>query len=271
MKLPRKSKSTEPPPPPPMAPPSGDPPSEPPKKRGRPRKQRRKEKDTVTVELKKPIVLIGRYVLKEFSESVVLIGRVLSYKIGLYRVDFENGDFEDLDSSSIRRILIEDCDFDDDLIRRKNELDQSLLNKIIEESSELNVEDQEESHDVMEVDSRDLCSDAETPVDLPVALELPPQLELPPSSGTIGVPEKYVSYLCSVYGFLRSFSIRLFLYPFSLDDFVGALNCRVPNTLLDAVHNSLMRALRRHLEHLASEGSKIASRCLRYYASSYLG
>ncbi|XP_024632372.1 DDT domain-containing protein PTM isoform X5 [Medicago truncatula] len=262
MKLPRKSKSTE-PPPPPMAPPSGDPPSEPPKRRGRPRKQRRKEKETVTVELKKPIVLIGRYVLKEFSERVDQIGKVLSYKIGLYRVDYENGDFEDLDSSAIRRILIEDCDFDDDLIRRKNELDQSLLNKIIEESSELNVEDQEESQDVMDDDSRDSCSDAETPVELPVALELPPPLELPPSSGTIGVPEKYVSYLFSVYGFLRSFSIQLFLYPFSLDDFVGALNCRVPNTLLDAVHNSLMRALRRHLEHLAFEGSKIASRCLR--------
>lgn len=89
MKLPRKSKSIE-PPPPPMAPPSGDPPSEPPKRRGRPRKQRRKEKENVTVELKKPIVLIGRYVLKEFSDSVVRIGKVLSYKIGLYRVEYEN-------------------------------------------------------------------------------------------------------------------------------------------------------------------------------------
>jgi len=122
MKLPRKSKSTE--LPPPIAPPSGDPTSEPSKRRGQPRKQRRKEKETETVEMKKLIVLIGRSVLKVFSESVVQIGKVVSYKIGLYRVEFENSDFEELDSSVIRRILMEDCDFDYNLIRRKKELDQ---------------------------------------------------------------------------------------------------------------------------------------------------
>jgi len=119
MKFPQKSKSTEPPP-------SGDPPSEPPKRRGRPQQQIRKEKETGTVEMKKPIVLIGRYVLKEFSASIVQIGKAVSYKIGLKRVEFENSVSEELDSNVIRRILIEDCDFDYDLIRWKKELDQSF-------------------------------------------------------------------------------------------------------------------------------------------------
>ncbi|XP_012573010.1 DDT domain-containing protein PTM isoform X2 [Cicer arietinum] len=254
MKLPRKSKATEPPPVP--------------KRRGRPRKQRRKENETVTIESKKttPIVLIGRYVLKEFRKRVVLIGKVVSYNSGLYRVEYEDGGGENLNSSDIRRIVLNDCDFDDDLIRRKSELDESLLSKIVNElennSSELHVANE----DVTDVDSfndsRDSCSDAETPLEL-TPLELPPMLQLPPSSGTIGVPENSVSHLFSVYGFLRSFSTRLFLSPFSLDEFVGALNCRVWNTLLDAVHVSLMRALRRHLENLSAEGSKIASKCLR--------
>ncbi|CBI17094.3 unnamed protein product, partial [Vitis vinifera] len=88
----------------------------------------------------------------------------------------------------------------------------------------------------------------------------PPQL--PPSSGNIGVPEEYVSHLFSVYGFLRSFSIRLFLSPFALDDLVGSLNCTVPNTLLDAIHVALLRVVRRHLEALSSSGLELASKCL---------
>jgi len=51
MKLPRKTKSTE--PPPLMAPPLGDTPSEPSESRRRPRKRRRKEKETGSVEMKK--------------------------------------------------------------------------------------------------------------------------------------------------------------------------------------------------------------------------
>ena len=101
----------------------------------------------------------------------------------------------------------------------------------------------------------DSASDTEEP-------PLPP-LQLPPSSGTIGVPEQCVSHLFSVYGFLRSFSIRLFLSPFSLDEFVGSLNCQVSDTLFDAIHVSLMRALKHHLETLSSEGSELASKCLR--------
>ncbi|KAL5081861.1 hypothetical protein RYX36_010282 [Vicia faba] len=256
MKLPRKTKATEPPPVP--------------KRRGRPPKQRRTEDGTVTDVLKKPkpIVLIGRYVLKQFSKRV-RIGKVVSYEVGLYRVVFENGVSEDMDSGIIRKILLKGCDFDGDLIRRKKKLDEMLLRKIDEaketKSSELRAENEKERDETGEVtdDSMDLGLKAEKRIELPT-LVLPPKLQLPRSSGTIGVPENYVSHLFSVYAFLRSFSYRLFLSPFTLDEFVGALNCRVANTLLDAVHVSLMRALKRKLENLSAEGSKIASKCLRY-------
>ncbi|TVU25568.1 hypothetical protein EJB05_28069, partial [Eragrostis curvula] len=89
-------------------------------------------------------------------------------------------------------------------------------------------------------------------------------VELPPSSGDIDVPEEAISYLFSVYNFLRSFSVKLFLSPFGLHDFVGAINCTEQNNLLDAVHVSLLRALRWHLEIKSAEGSRLASNCLKY-------
>ena len=88
--------------------------------------------------------------------------------------------------------------------------------------------------------------------------------ELPPSSGDIAVQEESISYLFSVYNFLRSFSVQLFLSPFGLDDFVASINCTVQNTLLDAVHVSLLRALKWHLETKSSEASELASNCLKY-------
>ncbi|TKY48606.1 Nucleosome-remodeling factor subunit BPTF [Spatholobus suberectus] len=242
--------------------------------RGRPRKRRREEDATVAVDSKSlpeakktpPIALVGRYVLKEFRRNTVLLGKVVRYERGLYRVVYESGGFEDLDSSEIRRILLLDSYFDVDLIRRRSELEESVLPKIAEEpekgSSELrgdlpveNEEERDETDDDSFTEARDSSSDAETPV--------PSPLTLPPSSGTIGVPERCVLDLFSVYGFLRSFSIRLFLSPFTLDEFVGALNCKVSNALLDAIHVSLMRVLRRHLENISADGSRRASKCLR--------
>ncbi|XP_020231011.1 DDT domain-containing protein PTM [Cajanus cajan] len=243
--------------------------------RGRPRKRRREEDETVAadpkslLEAKKtlPIALVGRYVLKEFRRNTVLLGKVVRYERGLYRVVYESGGCEDLGSTEIRRILLLDSYFDDDLTRRKVELDESVLPKIAEEpekgSSELRgdllVENEEERDEKDGDDSsgeaRDSSSDAET------LIPSPPQL--PRSSGTIGVPEPFVLNLFSVYGFLRSFSIRLFLSPFTLDEFVGSLNCKVSNTLLDAIHVSLMRVLRRHLENISADGSPRASKCLR--------
>ncbi|XP_047168000.1 DDT domain-containing protein PTM-like isoform X2 [Vigna umbellata] len=242
--------------------------------RGRPRKRRREEDGTVAgdpktfPEAKKapPVALVGRYVLKEFRGNTVLLGKVVRYESGLYRVVYESGGFEDLDSIAIRRILLLDSYFDDDLIRRKGELEESVLPKIAEVrergSSELHgdllvesEEERDETDDESCSEARDLSSDSETPI--------PSAPTLPPSSGTIGVPESCVLNLLSVYGFLRSFSIRLFLSPFTLDEFVGALNCKVSNTLLDAIHISLMRVLRRHLENISPDGSRRATKCLR--------
>ncbi|XP_022635438.1 DDT domain-containing protein PTM isoform X2 [Vigna radiata var. radiata] len=242
--------------------------------RGRPRKRRREEDGTVAgdpktlPEAKKapPVALVGQYVLKEFRGNTVLLGKVVRYESGLYRVVYESGGFEDLDSIAIRRILLLDSYFDDDLIRRKGELEESVLPKIAEVrergSSELHgdllvesEEERDETDDESCSEARDLSSDSETPI--------PSAPTLPPSSGTIGVPESCVLNLLSVYGFLRSFSIRLFLSPFTLDEFVGALNCKVSNTLLDAIHISLMRVLRRHLENISPDGSRRATKCLR--------
>lgn len=277
------------------------------RKRGRPPKKK-------PVEIKGQ-AMVGRYVLKEFDGSGIFLGKIVSYDTGLYRVDYEDGDFEDLDSGELRVYLIADerGQFVGELLERKIKLDENLAKRTslkykdkpkkeelvgefgkgyvakpidkagegdagnvqsdmgnvevrpLAELSNVEVEGSEVDDDDDDADSSsDSCeygqgwemrSETETPA-------FPPP-ELPPSSGTIGVPEEYVSNLFSVYGFLRSFSVRLFLSPFTLDDLVGCLNCTVPNTLLDAIHVALLRAMRRHLETLASDGTELASKCLR--------
>lgn len=270
--------------------------------RGRPRKRRRPEEENESdvadtkfnnsktkkwVLETRSMAFVGRYVLKEFGGSVFL-GKIVSYDTGLYRVDYEDGDFEDLESGELRELVLEDSYFDDDLSRRKLRLDELVLKRIVKESkleeekkkaevlkneadgvessavSEMMVENDGEQEDDAD-SSSDSCEHAH---DRGLSLEseiplIPPPL-LPPVSGTIGVPEECISNLFSVYGFLRSFSIILFLNPFGLDDFVGSLNCCEPNPLLDAVHVALMRALSCHLETISSEGSELASKCLRY-------
>ena len=69
-----------------------------------------------------------------------------------------------------------------------------------------------------------------------------------------------ISFLLMI-NFLRSFSVQLFLSPFGLDDFVAvaAISCTVQNNLLDVVHVSLLRAVRRHLEAVSAQGSQLAS------------
>nr|KYP68630.1 Nucleosome-remodeling factor subunit BPTF [Cajanus cajan] len=197
------------------------------------------------------VAFVGRYVLKEFPRNGVFLGKVMYYECGLYRVSYEDGDCEDLDSGEVRAILLNDGDFDDDLARRKGVLEKLVLKK----NGKVENVSAEGSKEGLAVGA------------LP---PLPPPLELPPSSGTIGVPEQCVSLLFAVYAFLRSFSIRLFLMPFTLDEFVGSLNCRIANSLFDAIHVSLMRVLRRHLETVSSEGSELASKCLRCYDWSML-
>lgn len=266
-----------------------------PRSRGRPRKRRKEdEQDGKSVPdakrqavERKPIALVGRYVLKKFPRNGVFLGKVVYYECGLYRVIYEDGDFEDLESGEIRPILVSDAvDFDVGMSKRRTKLEKLVLQNrakaadVADTGSPKSVKDEsavdltgpcemdgglsvENDKDVEEDDGADddlssvSVSDAEM-------VPLPPPLLLPPSSGTIGVPELSVSHLFSVYGFLRSFSTRLFLHPFTLDDFVGSLNCKFSNNLFDAIHISLMRVLRRHLETLSPEGSELASQCLRY-------
>ncbi|KAK8707552.1 hypothetical protein V6N13_058608 [Hibiscus sabdariffa] len=270
--------------------------------RGRPRKRRRpeEENESLVADAKfnnsktrkrvletRSVAFVGRYVLKEFGRRAFL-GKIVSYDTGLYRVDYEDGDFEDLESGELRELILEETNFDDNLSRRKVRLDELVLNRIVKESeleekkkklevlknevdgvetssvSKLVVENDGEQDKDGADSSSDSCehaNDRELSLESEIPL-IPPPI-LPPSSGTIGVPEECVSHLFSVYGFLRSFSIILFLNPFRLDDFVGSLNCSEPNPLLDAVHVALMRALSCHLETISSEGSELASKCLR--------
>jgi hypothetical protein len=79
---------------------------------------------------------------------------------------------------------------------------------------------------------------------------------LPEPSSKFPVSEAASLDLLSTYGFLRSFSQALYLTPFTLDEFLGALGCERANPLMDAVHLVLMEALRPRVEELlAKEGA----------------
>lgn len=237
--------------------------------------------------------LVGCYVKKEFVGSGVYLGKIVSYDAGLYRIDYEDGDCEDLESGEVKEFLIEESDIDGEWLERKHKLDNLILskdedeklkgeskvenvvsvddrvktsagNELIDADCDVGVEgvqmnDGGDSDSVSDLSEDDLEPEPNSEVEVPVV----PPPELPPSSGNIGIPAEYVSHLFSVYSFLRSFSIQLFLSPFGLDDFVGSLNCSVPNTLLDSIHVALMRALKRYFEKLSADGSELASKCLR--------
>ncbi|KAL0436984.1 UNVERIFIED_CONTAM: DDT domain-containing protein PTM [Sesamum radiatum] len=237
--------------------------------------------------------LVGRYVRKEFQGSGVSLGRIIVYKSGMYRIKYEDGDCEDLCSSTVKAFLMEDADLTGEWSEKRQKLDKSLLNNYVNqkvlkvdkgpEKSNLDysslltkmmnghaggseaVKVHNHGNSDVDVDSlSDSCEDrrgGDANLDMKKPLVPPP--ELPPSSGHIGIQEEYVSHLLSVYSFLRSFSVPLFLYPFGLDDFVGALNSSAANTLLDSVHVALMRVLKHHLQRLSLDGSELASKCLR--------
>ncbi|KAJ0816436.1 putative transcription factor & chromatin remodeling DDT family [Helianthus annuus] len=275
------------------------------------RKRKRKDGEDVdkpektarkTVLAIRSVVLIERYVKKMF-ECGEFLGKIISYDTGLYRVVYEDGDFEDLETHEAKALLVGDDELDGAFRKRKKSLDQYVLKKYgknesvrrdavskkvenvgnddavksaeddkdetVSNDNDANADKVESSAagaDRVEVDSESSSdlSDYEPSVDV-VEVERPwvPPPQLPPSSGNLGVPEEDVSHLLSVYSFLRSFSVCLFLSPFGLDEFVGALNSSVHNTLLDAIHVSLIRALKSHVETLSSEGSELASKCLR--------
>ena len=257
--------------------------------RGRPRKRRREEEEKKNENEAKrqamgtrAVALVGKYVLKDFAGNGVFLGKVIFYECGLYRVSYEDGDFEDLDSSEVRAILVKDDEFGKDMAQRRVVLEKLVAKNSVKAELDKGGDEGKKEESAVEVtgskgesgaennggeendDDNESSSDSGLEGSEPGIDEesLPPLPEFPSSSGTIGVPEEPVSLLFAVYGFLRSFSTRLFLMPFTLDEFVGAVNCRVPNSVFDAVHVSLMKVLRRHLESLSSEGSEIASKCL---------
>ncbi|CAH8267449.1 unnamed protein product [Arabidopsis lyrata] len=266
-----------------------------PRPRGRPRKRQRLEDDNrksnnrgkkqvLEVEPAVPISLLGSYVLKDFDDNGVFLGKIVSYDTGLYSVVYEDGDSEELESGDLRRLIIADSYLDNELRVRRNKLDKLILkeekkkrnspeNKVVELPNQVNGEKAPavtKSNSQAKVEDGDSYSDSDlsesenkrgSDLDTEAPIVLP--VDLPPSSGTIGIPEEAVAHLLSVYGFLRSFSFQLYICPFELNDFVGALNFPGPNSLLDAVHVALMRALKGHLERLSSDESVLASKCLR--------
>ncbi|CAH8307321.1 unnamed protein product [Eruca vesicaria subsp. sativa] len=240
------------------------------KSRGR----RKQQQEASEVERVAPVSLLGRYVVKSFGEDGAFLGKIVSYETGLYRVEYEDGDFEDMESCDLRPFLVEESRLGDELSRRRSKLDKLIVKK--EEKKKRN--QAEESKVVVEVkvnsegeggdndslsdsDSSD-CDDKRVESEVVPVVVVPP-VDLPASSGTIGIPEEAVVHLFSVYGFLRSFSFQLFICPFELDDFVGALKFAGPNSLLDSVHVALMRALKVHLERLSEDESDLASKCLK--------
>ncbi|MCD7470308.1 hypothetical protein HAX54_010042 [Datura stramonium] len=249
------------------------------------RKRRRKDVQNVEVDqdgkkraaVLKPKALVDRYVRKEFEGNGLFLGKVMFYDSGLYRVDYDDGDCEDLDTGELKEVLVEDDELVGEWLDRKKKLNEMVASREVKPTSAVadKLEEVPVSSDFpvklekveVDIDADSLSDLSEDDEDQDLCLEvekpLVPAPELPPSSGNIGIPEEYVSYLLSIYSFLRTFSTTLFLSPFGLDDFVGALNCSVPNSLLDSIHVALMRVLRRHLEKLSSDGSELASKCLR--------
>lgn len=264
------------------------------------RKRRRKDVTNVEVDQDgkkravglKPKSLVGRYVRKEFEGNGLFLGKIMFYDSGLYRVDYDDGDCEDLDTGELKEVLVEEDELVGEWLDRKKKLNEMVAGREVKDvASQVEIEAEPISAVVDRIeevpDSSDLRNDCPVKLekmqvdtdadslsdsseddeeqDLSSEVEKPlvPAPELPPSSGNIGIPEEYVPHLLSIYSFLRTFSTTLFLSPFGLDDFVGALSCSVPNSLLDSIHVALMRVLRRHLEKLSSDGSELASKCLR--------
>ncbi|CAL4896920.1 unnamed protein product [Urochloa decumbens] len=230
--------------------------------------------------------LVGRYIGRSVpGHARILIGKVASYDstTGLYSVVFEDGHGEDLGLPQLQEFLMSD---DNGALGMKVSCRKRKLDLLVSSGSALEVKEPPSTRqrvDGCESSARpdapqhsgsgsDMSGDVESSSNSSDFTKEEPSepcppvqaVELPPSSGDIPIPEESISYLFSVYNFLRSFSVQLFLSPSGLDDFVAAINCTVQNNLLDAVHVSLLRALRRHLESKSAGGSQLASNCLRY-------
>jgi hypothetical protein len=230
--------------------------------------------------------LVGRYVGQSApGHARILIGKVASYDstAGVYSVVFEDGHTEELGLPQLREFLMSD---DNGALGMKVSCRKRKLDLLVSSGSVSEVKEPASTRqrvDGCEMPARpdelqhsasgsDMSEDVESSSNSSdftreeTSEPFPPvqAVELPPSSGDIPVTEESISSLFSVYNFLRSFSVELFLSPFGLDDFVASINCSMQNNLLDAVHVSLLRALRRHLESKSAEGFRQASDCLKY-------
>jgi hypothetical protein len=199
---------------------------------------------------------------------------VASYDGRIYRVVFEDEQEEELRLQQLRELLMteENGASGMKVSCRKRKLDLVVSSGTAVKGppttrQRVDASQQSGSGSDASEDLESSSNSSDSTKELPVEPYVPVQgPELPPSSGDIDVPEESVSHLLSVYNFLRSFGVQLFLSPFGFDDFVASVNCSVPSTLLDAVHVALLRALRRHLETKSSDGSELASNCLKYVA-----
>jgi hypothetical protein len=232
--------------------------------------------------------LVGRYISSRSAsdDGPIRLGKVASYdgSAGVYNVLFEDGQGEELGLAQLREVLMDDENGASGMkvSCRKRKLDL-LVSPGTTVKQAKGPPSTRQRVDAREMPARpdvlqqtgcdpDLSGNAKSSSNssdftkASPAVPCPPVKgpELPPSSADIAVPEESISHLFSVYNFLRSFSVQLFLSPFGLDDFVASINCTVQNTLLDAVHVSLLGALRRHLETKSSHGSERASSCLKY-------
>lgn len=99
-------------------------------------------------------------------------------------------------------------------------------------------------------------------------LDLSLKVELPSSSGRLNLEGMSGFDVFSVYSFLRSFSMLLFLSPFELEDFVAAVRCNGPNPLFDSIHVSLLHTLRKHMVSLGDDSLQRGCDCLRYCRTS---
>lgn len=152
------------------------------------------------------------------------------------------------------------------IISQEGDSDIEKDNACLEESFHVSDKDAYSSSDASDTEDSGQILLSSKSNDFP----LPPMKPLPQSSGDLPVPESSVPDLFSVYSCLRRFSNLLFLSPFTLDDFVGALNYRSANTLMDSVHICLLKAVRRHLETLSAEGNEKASKCFRQLDWNFL-
>jgi DDT domain len=234
--------------------------------------------------------MVGCYVGRKEAETTgVLLGKVTSYDLQsrFYSVVYEDGERENLDHNQLSQILVADDGTGSRLKMscRKRKLDLLVSEEVKKNPSEVSTGSQDSDKKKPSVmssgsqgsgvsddadSSSNSCESSEKNLYSAKQVQEIQVPELPASSGDIAVPEESISHLLSVYTFLRSFSVHLFLSPFTLADFVGSLNCNVKNSLLDVVHLSLMKVLRRYLESLSSDGSQFASRLLRYQQSNNL-